>query len=224
MTPPSACGPRLGRADFDADAATLARGLLGCLLVRPLEGGGRLVGRVVETEAYVGVEDRASHAFGGRRTPRNESMYGPPGTAYVYLIYGLHCCFNVSCGPAGTPSAVLVRALEPLEGLEAMRARRPPGRKPLPDRALCAGPGRLCQAFGIDRSLDGLDLASDPALCLCAPPARPPGAAPPGDRTEAQVARGPRVGVDYAGDWADAPLRFSIAASAHVSVKPRAAR
>ncbi len=224
MTPRAqpAYGPRLGPADFDADAETLARGLLGCLLVRALPGGVRLAGRVVETEAYVGVEDAASHAYGGRRTRRNESMYGPPGTAYVYLIYGLHCCFNVACGPAGTPRAVLVRALEPVEGLDVMRRLRAPAGAAPPDRALCSGPGKLCQALAIDRGLDGADLAAGPELYLCAPPARPPGAAPPGDADDAHVARGPRVGVAYAGAWAAAPLRFAVAASAHLSVRPRA--
>ncbi|HEU4406422.1 MAG TPA: DNA-3-methyladenine glycosylase [Polyangiaceae bacterium] len=220
----SVLGPRLGRSDYDVGAEALARGLLGCLLVRSIEGEGRLVGRVVETEAYVGVEDRASHAFGGRRTPRNESMYGPPGTAYVYRIYGLHFCFNVVCGPAGAPWAVLVRAIEPLEGLEAMRRRRARGGVVPADRALGAGPGRLCQALAIDRSHDGADLVASPALYFCAPPGRPAGAVAPGDVSERQVARGARVGVDYAGPWAGAPLRFSVAASAFVSVRPRPGR
>ncbi|HEU4534310.1 MAG TPA: DNA-3-methyladenine glycosylase [Polyangiaceae bacterium] len=208
--PQRADGPRLGRADFEVDAETLARGLLGCALVRVLEGGVRLAGRIVETEAYAGVDDRASHAYGGRRTPRNESMYGAPGTAYVYLIYGLHHCFNVVCGPPGTPWAVLVRALAPREGLDGMRARRAasPAARPPPDGALCSGPGRLCRALAIDRTFDGADLVHGPSLFLCAPPSRPPGARPPGDVVDEHVTRGPRVGVDYAGEWAQAPLRF----------------
>jgi DNA-3-methyladenine glycosylase len=210
-------GRRLGRADFAVDAAALARGLLGCRLVRALAGGETLAGRVVETEAYVGVDDRASHAYGGRRTARNEAMYGAPGTAYVYLIYGRYHCFNVVCGPPGEPWAVLVRAAVPVAGLAVMRRLRAAGgaaRRPPADADLASGPGRLCRAFAIDRGLDRADLVLGPALGLWAPPSRPRAAARPGDVLEADVVRGPRVGVDYAGEWARAPLRFRVRAPA----------
>jgi DNA-3-methyladenine glycosylase len=138
------------------------------------------------------------------------TCYGPPGTAYVYLIYGLYHCFNIACGPADTPWAVLIRALEPVEGLDAMRAPRSasPTARAVKDASLCVGPGRLCRALAIDRSLDGTDLVSSPSLYLCAPASRPPDARPPGDVADGQSVRGPRVGVDYAGEWARAPLRF----------------
>ena len=115
---------RLGRRFYSTDSATLAQALIGRVLVRALEDGTRLAGVIVETEAYLGVEDRAAHAFGGRRTARNESMYGPPGTAYVYFTYGMHFCFNVVCGRRDEPVAVLIRALQPIEGMDRMLAHR----------------------------------------------------------------------------------------------------
>ena len=148
---------RVGREFYVTDAATLAKRLIGCALVRRLSNGTRLSGRIVETEAYLGVQDRASHAFGGRRTPRNEMMYAQAGTAYVYFTYGMHFCMNVVCGVVDEPSAVLLRALEPSEGLEAMRAARATVRNPRPrDIDLCSGPGKLCQALGIGRAQNGL--------------------------------------------------------------------
>ncbi|HEV3468766.1 MAG TPA: DNA-3-methyladenine glycosylase [Pyrinomonadaceae bacterium] len=146
---------KLGRDFYTrADTLLVARELLGKLLVVPAPGGGRVSGRVVETEAYLGEGDRASHAYGGRRTPRTETMYAAGGTAYVYFVYGMHHQLNVVTGAEGSPHAVLVRALEPSEGVDLMRLRRP-GRE---DRALTSGPGKLCQALGIDRTFDGEDL------------------------------------------------------------------
>jgi DNA-3-methyladenine glycosylase len=167
----------------------VARGLLGARLVHEAPDG-RRVGRVVETEAYVGPDDRGSHAYRGE-TPRNAVMFGPPGVAYVYLIYGLHHCLNVVTEVAGYPAAVLLRALEPVEGLEG------PAR----------GPGLLCRALGIDRSHNGLDLTAPPLYFL------PPEASIDAGR----VAAGPRVGIDYAGSWADLPWRFWLADSPAVS-------
>jgi DNA-3-methyladenine glycosylase len=133
----------------------VARDLLGRRLVRVLDGE-RLSGRIVETEAYIGEEDEASHASPGP-TERNASMYGPAGHAYVYLIYGMYHCFNIVTEREGFPAAVLVRALEPLEGLDSMRERRGPvGARDV--TKLTNGPGRLCQALAIDRRLDGVDL------------------------------------------------------------------
>lgn len=194
-----------------ADAA--ARTLLGWLLCRRLEDGAVLTGRIVETEAYLGVPDEAAHTYQGRRTERNESMYGPPGTCYVYFTYGMHWCMNVACASEGDPQAVLLRAIEPVEGAERMDALRrsnPKAARALPAAKLGAGPARLCAAMGIDRRHNGLDLfepaAKGPALWLA------PGEAPQG------VACGPRIGIDRVGEpWRSAPLRFGVASSASLS-------
>lgn len=159
------------------------------------------MGAIVETEAYDGPADRASHARFGR-TPRTASMFGPGGHAYVYRIYGLHSCLNVVSGPEGRPGAVLVRALAPFHGEAEMRARR--GRPHDAAERLAAGPGRLSEAFGIGRELDGLDLTVEGVLWL-AP--RPPLLARA--LRAAGVAVGPRVGVAYAGPvWSGRPWRF----------------
>jgi DNA-3-methyladenine glycosylase len=181
----------------------VARDLLGRVLVVAGPAGQRTSGRIVETEAYRGPRDRASHAWDGRRTARNEAMYGVGGTAYVFFVYGMHYHVNVVTGVEGMPHAVLVRALEPLEGIEAMRRRRPG----LPDRDLTSGPGKLCAALGIDRALDRADLLGDRIWIE------------PGDGPvpRSRVAVGPRVGVDYAGEWAARPWRFWIRDSPYVS-------
>src|SRR5436190_10559944 len=136
------------------DVLAVARDLLGKKLVVPQRNGRRVAGIIVETEAYRGPDDRASHAFGGRRTNRTETMYGIGGTAYVYFVYGMYNQFNVVTNVADIPHAILVRALEPVEGLEIMRRRR----KGRTDHELTSGPGRLCLAMGIDRRLDKADL------------------------------------------------------------------
>ncbi|GJQ29937.1 MAG: DNA-3-methyladenine glycosylase [Phycisphaerae bacterium] len=195
---------RLGRDFFAVSAVRLARRLLGQRLVRVLPGGQRLAGIIVETEAYVGTRDRASHAFAGRRTPRNESMFGPAGLAYVYFTYGMHHCFNVVGAREGVPEAVLVRALEPTEGLASMRRRR----RLAPNaatHAVCSGPAKLCQALGIDRAQDGVDLCASTVLWIePAPPIR-------------RAVRTPRIGIAFAGEWAGKPLRFLVPGSFHVS-------
>lgn len=188
---------RLERNFFARDTLTVARELLGQRLVRVLDGA-RLSGRIVEVEAYVGEGDRACHASCGR-TRRNAAMFGPPGHAYVYFIYGMHYCFNAVTEREGYPAAVFIRALEPLEGIETMRARR--GGRP----QLTSGPARLCQALAIDRQFDGAD--------LCAPGATlfiERGDAVP----DAAVATGPRIGVR--GDEAalTVPWRFYVKAGA----------
>ncbi len=180
-------------------AADLAPRLIGCTFVRTLDTGERLAGVIVETEAYTGSEDLASHAAGGRRTARNESMWGEPGTAYVYFTYGMHFCFNVSCFRKDHPAAVLVRALMPTEGLEVMRGlRTKPGGKPVGDRDLCRGPGRLCRAMGIGRGLDGVSLNGSSQIALFD---REAGLVPP-------VVATARVGLGEVGAWKDALLRF----------------
>ncbi len=168
----------------------VARDLIGASLL--VDGVG---GRVVETEAY-GRTDPASHSFGGP-TARNAAMFGPPGHAYVYRSYGMHWCFNVVCGTAGGGEAVLLRALEPVLGLDRMRERRGVEAPAL----LCAGPGRLCQALGIDKALDGAALDGPPFAF-----AAPDGAV--------AVAAGLRVGITKA---ADRPWRFGLAGSRFVS-------
>lgn len=210
-------GPRWTRERFAGGATALARRLLGRVLVRVLDDGTVLAGRIVETEAYLGVRDAASHAYRGRRTARNEAMYAGPGTAYVYFTYGMHYCMNVVCGREGAPAAVLLRALEPLEGLETMRALRwvHPGKagravRHASDRMLCSGPARLCQAMAIGRGLNGMDLTDQGELYIAEPGASAPNRLGP-------VLRAPRIGIGYAGEWAHAPLRFLLADSHHVS-------
>ena len=203
-------GAKLPRAFYTRpDVLAVARDLLGTVLVVPTRRGGRVAGRIVETEAYRAPEDRASHAWGGRRTRRTETMYGPGGTAYVYFVYGMYYQFNVVTNDADVAHAVLIRALEPLEGLSLMRRRRP-GRI---DSALARGPGALCVALGIDGSYDRADLLGN-RVWLEEGPVRV-GAK--------DIARGPRVGIDYAGEWAARPWRFWLRDHPSVSrTTPRA--
>jgi DNA-3-methyladenine glycosylase len=165
-------------------------------------------GRIVEVEAYRGQQDPASHAFRGQ-TPRNQVMFGPPGYLYVYFSYGVHWCANVVCGSEGEAQAVLLRALEPISGLPSMRAARWQDQRRQDDRDLCRGPGRLCQALGVDGSLNGADLAAAGAVVWLAgdgmePPERP-------------LTSG-RVGISTAADW---PWRFAVAGHRCVGRHPR---
>ncbi len=216
QSPTSSIGVRWGRAEFAGSAVSLARRLIGSVLVRVLDDGTVLAGRIVEAEAYLGVKDAASHAYRGRRTVRNEAMYARPGTAYVYFTYGMHYCMNVVCGREGVPAAVLLRALEPVEGVETMRRLRSvrPGKDTRPlrhaaDRALCSGPARLCQAMRIARDLNGVDLVDGASLYI----AQPGGSLGP----IGPVVRTPRIGIGYAGEWVEAKLRFLAEGSSHVS-------
>jgi DNA-3-methyladenine glycosylase len=177
----------LARAFYARDAATVARDLVGKVLVRRLEDGSRRRARITETEAFVGPHDLASHSRAGR-TARNEAMWGPPGRAYVYFVYGMHHCLNVVTGPEGDGQAVLLRAAEPLDGWDAD----------------LRGPGRLARAFGLTRAHDKADLVRGPLRIHDASPAT-------------AIKETPRIGVDYAGEWSAAPLRFVDAASPHVS-------
>jgi DNA-3-methyladenine glycosylase len=218
--------PTLPRERLAGDSLDAARALIGARLVRdPTPGfasgdppAARRVGRIVEVEAYIGEADRASHARMGP-TDRNRVMFGPPGIAYVYLVYGMHHCLNVVTEAVTRPAALLVRAVEPLAGLEAMRAARAaaarrPASRPVPDARLAAGPGLVGAAFSIDRTLTGLDLC-DPASPLRLEPA------PAGDRPPVVLAT-PRVGIDYAGEpWVSVPWRFVDAGSASVSGRSR---
>lgn len=201
-------GETLPRTFYMQPTLRVARLLLGKVLVH--EGARTvLAGRIVEVEAYRGPADRAAHSYGGRRSARNEAMYGAAGSAYVYLIYGVHHCFNVVCQPEGVPEAVLIRALEPLTGLSLMLRRRRPGTSAaLGSDRLCRGPGALCRAMGIDRRHDGVDLTCGTLRILDAPDV-------------AAAARSPRIGVAYAGADAARPWRLYVAGHPCVSGVPR---
>ncbi|XP_058141612.1 DNA-3-methyladenine glycosylase isoform X2 [Dasypus novemcinctus] len=213
---PQGCPARLGPEFFDQPAVPLARAFLGQVLARRLPDGTEVRGRVVETEAYVGPEDTAAHSRGGRRTARNRAMFMPPGTLYVYVVYGMYFCMNVSS--RGDGACVLLRALEPLGGLDAMRQlralRRGAAGRAVRDRELCSGPSKLCQALAIDKSFDQRDLAADEAVWL---ERGPPGAA------ELPVVAAARVGIGSSGEWARKPLRFYFRGSPWVSVVDRTA-
>jgi DNA-3-methyladenine glycosylase len=186
----------VGRKFFARSVHDVAPALIGAKLL--VDGVG---GRIVEVEAYDG-EDPASHGFRGL-TERNRSMFGPPGRAYVYRSYGIHWCLNLVCGGEGVAEAVLVRALEPTDGLDVMRARRGVD----DDRLLCAGPGRLCQALGITRDHDGLPLDEPPFAVTAAD-------------ASLEVVRGPRIGITHA---AELPWRYALAGSRFLSRSVRAA-
>ena len=186
-------GRVLDQGFFARDTIAVAQDLLGKLLVRELDGEVRW-GRLVEVEAYCGPEDRAAHSWHGL-TPRTRTMFGPPGRAYVYFIYGIHHCLNFVTRPDGEPQAVLVRALEPG-----------------PDVERCCGPGLVCRSLGIDRSLDGVPLLP-PQLYVLDDGYRPAPSA---------LFQTRRIGVDYAGDWSERPWRFCLD-SPHLSRSRRRA-
>jgi DNA-3-methyladenine glycosylase len=188
----------LPRSFYDRNAVKVAPALVGCVLARKVRGGldGLILGRIVETEAYVGEHDLACHARAGR-TSRTDPMYGEPGHAYVYLIYGIHQMLNCVCGPGSAANAVLLRAVEPVP--ESLPWLHPSGR----------GPGNLCKAFGVERRNNRDDLCDAGAELFIGPR--------PSSQPKPKIVRGPRVGVDYAGRWAREPLRFCDAGSQHVS-------
>jgi DNA-3-methyladenine glycosylase len=186
-------GKRLGRDFFSDSSLKVAPRLLNKLLVTE---DGR-AGRIIEVEAYRGAQDPASHAYRGR-TARNGAMFEAGGHLYVYFSYGVHWCANLVCGPEGEAQAVLLRALEPVRGVEAMRAARWTSQAKQSDRDLCRGPGRLCQAMGIDRSLDGADLTAPGALLWVEDDGTPPPVGAVGS---------PRIGISVA---ADLPWRFTV--------------
>lgn len=199
---------------YRRSADAVARDLLGRYLVRwpdPTRDDQRLVLRLVETEAYRGEGDRASHAHAGPVTPRSRRLFRDGGHAYVYLIYGVHHCLNAVTGTDGDGSAVLLRAGEPVEGAERMARNRDLRRPPRPGD-LAGGPGKLCRALAVDRSFDGRPLWEGGLMLTEGEPV-----------PETRVLRGPRVGVGYAGEAAEWPLRFAVEGSAHVS-KPRPKR
>jgi DNA-3-methyladenine glycosylase len=179
---------KLPREFYARDTVTVAQELLGTRLVHRRRDR-ELIGRIVEVEAYVGTHDRASHSSKGL-TPRTRVMFGSPGHAYVYLIYGMHHCLNVVTEPAGNGAAVLIRALAPLQNISAPTN----------------GPGRLCRALNIDRQLNGWDLLSDELFI-----------SPAESGWRGKFAKSPRIGVAYAGSWGRRHLRFYVKANPHVS-------
>lgn len=180
----------------------IARELLGKLLVVSDKKGNRISGMIVETEAYCGVGDKAAHSYGGRRTARNEVTYGVGGHAYVFFIYGMYYQLNFVTGQAEYPHVVLIRAVEPVEGIEIIRKRR--GK--MPDKNLTSGPGKLCIAFGIDRGLNGADLCGDEIWLENYR-----------SFTDPEIATGKRIGIDYAAEDAKNSWRFWVRNNLFVS-------
>jgi DNA-3-methyladenine glycosylase len=197
-----AAKPPLPRSFYARPVLVVARECVGKILVHETPEG-RVAGRIVETEAYRGPDDRAAHSHGGRRTARTEVMFGAAGHAYVFVLYGMHWNFNIVTGREGEPHAVLVRAIEPIVGAPLM-ARRRDVAETRPE--LTNGPGKLCQALGIDRTAYGVDLTRGRLTLL--------------DGPTVAVKRSPRIGIDYAGDWASRPWRFHDPLSHYVS-RPR---
>lgn len=188
-----------------ADTIEVAKDLLGKILVVPGDSGERVSGKIVETEAYLGAEDKAAHSYNNRRTKRTETMFARGGTVYIFFIYGMYFQFNVVAGEIGSPHAVLVRAVEPLENIEIMRERR--GK--MADKNLTSGPGKLCIALGIDRRFNNVDLTGNEIWIE------------DGEKfsTDTEIACGKRIGIDYAEEYAEKPWRFWIKDNPFVSRK-----
>jgi DNA-3-methyladenine glycosylase len=196
----------LQRAFYQQDTIKVAKDLLGKILVHD-SSQGKTAGRIVETEAYRGPEDKAAHSCGGRRSARNEVMFGEKGHAYIYFIYEMYYCLNVTAGHVpGKPEAVLIRALEPVVGQDIMAKRR--GARQTKAANLTNGPSKLCMAMGISKSQNKTDLTSPPLYIEDAPPV------PKEDIVETT-----RIGVDYAGEWKNRPWRFYIKRNIFVSAK-----
>lgn len=201
---------KVKRGFYNRDAIIVAREMIGKTLVHDMNGQ-RITGMIVETEAYMGIDDKASHSYGGKRTPRVEVMYGHPGFSYVFMIYGMYYCFNAITKKQGNPQAVLIRAVQPLEGMEWMAQRRfnqPYGQLAANRRRnLTNGPGKLCAAMAIDCSFNGIDLCGD-RLYL--------------EHEKNQgftIIETQRVGIDYAQEARKYPWRFYIKDNDCVSVK-----
>src|SRR5688572_17402788 len=199
----SRVGEPLPASFFDRETEVVSRELLGAVLSCHTPEG-VASGRIVETEAYLGEHDPACHAAAAGLTERTRWLYGEPGTAYVYFIYGMHWCFNAVTKEHGHPSAVLVRALEPLEGVDLMRRRRP---RAMTNRDLTNGPGKLCAALGIDSRHNGLRLQRPPLLITRST-----------TYSDDEIVTAPRIGVTKAAAW---PLRWYVAGSEYVSVRER---
>lgn len=191
------------------NAVRVAQDLLGKLLVVPTPNGTRVSGMIVETEAYVGVEDKAAHSYGGRRTARNEITYAEGGHVYVFFIYGMYFQLNLVTGPAEHAHVVLIRAVEPVDGIDVMRERR--GK--MPDKNLTSGPGKLTIALGIDRTFNGEHLSGDRLWVEEYKTIR-----------KSEIVAGPRVGIDYAEEFIEMPWRFWVKGNQFVSKTPKRVR
>ena len=199
----------LKRAFYDRDAVVVAKELLGKILVYEVNGY-KLMARIVETEAYMGIEDKAAHSYGGRKTNRVAVMYGKPGFVYIFMIYGMYFCFNIVTREEGTPQAVLIRAVEPLEGLEEMAHHRFQKEywqlTTQQKKALTNGPGKLCKAFSIDKQLNGSDVCGNTIYIK------------DGKQDTVDIVEAKRVGIDYAQEAAEFLWRFYIKDNLYVSV------
>jgi DNA-3-methyladenine glycosylase len=193
----------LPRSFYARSVLVVAKDLVGAVIVHR-DAEGVSAGRIVETEAYRGPEDEAAHSAGGRRTPRTEAMWGPPGHAYMFLLYGMHWAFNVVAAKEGQPHAVLVRAIEPLPPVERLAERRCMASS---RRELTNGPGKLCAALGLDRRHYGIDLCGRDLFLA--------------EGEAGRIGRSKRINIDYAGRWVDKPWRFYERGNRYVSVKPR---
>lgn len=200
----------LSRDFYDRDSLVVAKELLGKVLVHEVNGK-KISAKIVEAEAYMGVIDKAAHSYGGRRTPRVEVMYGGPGFSYVFMIYGMYYCFNIVTREEGVPQAILIRACEPVEGLELMAENR--YKKELSQLSksqltgLTNGPGKLCRALLIDKSLNGEDLCGNKLYVT------------EGAEEDFSIISAKRVGVDYSEEAKDYPWRFYVEGNRYVSVK-----
>ena len=188
-----------------ADTLQIAQDLLGKTLVVPTANDERVSGMIVETEAYLGIEDKAAHSYGSRRTKRTETMFAVGGTVYIFFIYGMYYQFNVVAGKENIPHAILIRAVEPVEGIDIMRERR--GQK-MKDTNLTSGPGKLCIALGIDKTFNNEDLLGRKVWLEEGAKISPD-----------EIASGKRVGIDYAEEYAEKPWRFWVNCNSFVSRK-----
>lgn len=201
---------RLNREFYNRDSLIVAKELLGKVLVHEIEGQ-KLSAKIVETEAYMGINDKAAHSYGGRRTQRVEVMYGGPGFSYVFFIYGMHYCFNIVTREEGNPQAVLIRAVEPIEGLDIIAQNRfvktYSHLSKTQIRNLTNGPGKLCRALSIDKSLNGEDLCGNKLYVE------------EGENQKNNIVAAKRVGIDYAEEAKDYLWRFYLEDNIYVSVK-----
>jgi DNA-3-methyladenine glycosylase len=193
---------KLGLDFYQRNGVSVACDLLGKLLVREIDGQ-QIIAKIVETEAYIGPEDKGCHAYQNKRTKRTEVMFGRAGCAYVYLIYGIHNCLNIVTASEGKPEAVLIRAVEPIDGLDIVREYREIKSRKIED--LTNGPGKLCQALDIDRRLNGYDLVDGDKLYILDSDER------------VEVVKGKRINIDYAEEYKDKLWRFYIKGNSFVS-------
>lgn len=196
---------RFPRNFFNQDTLVVAEKLIGAILVSIDTEGNLTAGRIVETEAYCGPEDKGAHTYNGRRTARNEAMYGEKGHAYIYLIYGMYWCVNVVSGPKGKAQAVLIRGIEPIAGRDKMR-ERVSAKDSAADWTLGRGPGKLCKALGLSKDHYGLDYRGKTLFLI------------PNELFEEEsIGVSPRINIDYADEWKDAHYRFYIKNNKSVS-------